>query len=267
MGPAISLQHVEGRKQFVDNATKRSLKKPDQFVALTETGVHWAGEHRQKTILGALTLVVVVIAIVGGYSLFEHRSAAAATAFGDAMQVYQTPIASPTQPVGPGVKTYPSAKDRAAAANAQFTQVASQYGLTKSGKLANYFAGLTYMDEGQNGPAEEALKKTASSWDSGLAALGKSSLAELYQQTNRDAQAIDLYNELAKGNATTFPPTLAKLQLAELYQSQGKTEDARRIYAQLKDSDKDAKGKPGPASLIASEKLNPKAATPGIQAQ
>ena len=252
----------------MDNATKRSLKKPDQFVALTETGVHWAGEHRQKTIIGALTLVIVVIAIVGGYSLFERRSTAAATAFGNAMQIYQTPVASPTQPVPPGMKTYASAKERAAAAQAQFTQVASQYGLTKSGKLAGYFAGLTEMEQGQNGPAEDAFKKTASSWDSGLAALGKSSLAQLYQQTNRDAQAIDIYKDLAKGNAATFPPTLAQLQLAELYQSQGKTEDARKIYAQIKDSDKDAKGKPGPASMIASEKLNPKAAAaPGIQAQ
>ena len=253
----------------MDNATKRSLKKPDQFVALTETGVHWAGEHRQKTILGAVILVVAVIAIVGGYSFYEHRSSAAATAFGAAMQVYQTPIAAPNQPVPPGTKTYPSAKDRAAAANTQFVQVANQYGLTKDGKLANYFAGLTYLEEGQNGPAEEAFKKTASSWDSGLSALGKGSLAQLYQQTNRDAQAIDIYNDLAKGSSNTFPPTLAKLQLAELYQSQGKTEDARKIYAQIKDSDKDSKGKPGPASQIASEKLNPKAAAqaPGIQAQ
>ncbi len=244
----------------MDNATKRSLKKPDQFVALTETGVHWAGEHRQKTIIGALTLVIVVIAIVGGYSLFERRSSAAATAFGDAMQIYQTPVASPTQLTPPGMKTYASAKERAAAAQAQFTQVASQYSLTKSGKLAGYFAGLTEMEQGQNGPAEKAFKKAASSWDSGLAALGKSSLAQLYQQTNRDAQAIDLYKDLAKGDAATFPPTLAQLQLAELYQSQGKTEDARKIYAQIKDTDKDAKGKPGPASMIASEKLNPKAA-------
>jgi tetratricopeptide (TPR) repeat protein len=252
----------------VDNATKRNLKKPDQFVALTEEGIHWAGEHRQKTIIAALSLVIAVIAIVGGFSFYEHRSTAAETAFGSAMQIYQTPIASPTQPVPPGMKTFTSAKERAAASNSQFVQVANQYGLTKDGKLANYFAGLTFMEQGQNGPAEEAFKKTASSWDSGLAALGKSALAQLYQQTNRDAQAIDLYNELAKGNATTFPPSLAKLQLAELYQSEGKTEDARKIYAQIKDSDKDAKGKPGPASLIASEKLNPKAASaPGIEAQ
>jgi tetratricopeptide (TPR) repeat protein len=250
----------------VDNATKRQLKKKDQFVALTTSGVHWAEEHRRKTIIAAVTLVVVVLAAVGGYTFYQHRTNQADTAFGAAMQVYQTPLLNPAQPMPPGTKTFNSAKERAAAANTQFTQVANQFGLTKSGKLAEYFAGVTYMEEGQNGPAEDAFKKTGASWDSGLAALGKSSLAELYQQTNRDAQAIDLYNELAKGTAATVPPMLAQLQLAELYQSQGKTEQARQIYAIIKDKDKDSKGKPGAASQIASEKLNPRAAAaPGLQ--
>ncbi len=252
----------------MDNATKRSLKKPDQFVALTESGMHWAGEHRQKTILAVLALVILVVAIVGGYTFYEHRSSEAATAFGSAMQVYQTPLVNPAQPLPPGMKTFNNAKERAAAANAQFTQVAHQFGLTSSGKLAVYFAGLTYMEEGQNGPAEDAFKKTAASWNGGLAALGKSSLAQLYQQTGRDAEAIDLFNQLAKGNSATVPPSLAQLQLAELYQSQGKTEEARKIYAQIKDTDKDSKGKPGAASQIASEKLNPKpAAAPALPPQ
>jgi tetratricopeptide (TPR) repeat protein len=246
----------------VDNATKRSLKKPDQFHALTESGVHWADEHRQKTFIAVAALVIVVLAAVGGYTFYQHRSNVAATAFGAAMEVYQTPLLNPAQPLPPGMKSYNSAKERAAAANPLFVQVASQYGLTKSGKLANYFAGLTYSEEGQNGPAEDAFKKTAASWDSGLAALGKGSLAELYQQTGRDSQAVDLYNQLAKGTSPTFPASLAQLQLAELYQSEGKTEEARKIYAQIKDSDKDSKGKPGAASQIASEKLNPKAAAP-----
>lgn len=244
----------------MDNATKRTLKQPDQFVALTESGVHWAGEHRQKTLIAVLTLVLVVIAAVGGYSWYEHRATAAATAFGSAMQVYQTPLVNAAQPLPPGMKSFNNAKERAAAANAQFTQVAHQYGLTPAGKLALYFAGLTAMEQGQNGPAEDAFKQTASRWDSGLSALGKASLAEIYQQTGRDTQAIDLYNQLAKGSAATVPPALAQLQLAELYQSQGKIEEARKLYAQIKDSDKDAKGKPGAASQIASEKLNPKPA-------
>ena len=244
----------------MDNATKRNLKKKDQFVALTESSMHWAGEHRQKTFTAIAVLVVAVLAIVGGYSLYESRSSAAATGFGMAMQVYQTALVNPAQPAPPGMKTFNNAKERAAAANAQFVQIAGKYGLTHSGKLAEYFAGLTYMEQGQNGPAEDALKKTASSWDTGLAALGKSALAELYQQTGRDPQAVDLYNQLAKGTSSTVPPSLAKLQLAELYQAEGKTEEARILFAQIKDSDKDLKGKPGAASQIASEKLNPKAA-------
>jgi tetratricopeptide (TPR) repeat protein len=241
----------------VDNATKRQLKKQDQFVALTETGVHWADEHRQKAILYGVIAVVAIIAIVGGYTFYQSRSSAAATAFGQAMEIYQTPLTTVGEPVPPGVKTYPDAKSRAAAANSQFQQVASQYGLTNSGRIAEYFVGLTYEDEGQNGPAQQALQKVASSWDSGLAALGKDALADLDQQTGEDAKAIDLYNELSKGKSNTVPADLAQLQLAELYQAQGKTDEARQILALLKDKSKDATGRPGAAAEIATQKLNP----------
>ena len=244
----------------MDNATKRQLKKQDQFVSMTEHGIAWAQHNRTQAILYGTAVVVVILAIIGGSGLYDHRSAASETAFGAAMQIYQTPVTDPAQPLPPGMKSFPDAKARAAAANPQFVQVAHQYGLTKAGKLALYFAGLTYMEEGQNGPAEDALKQVAGSWDSGIASLGKMALAGLYRQTGRDAQAIDLYNELAKGKVATVPAGLAQIQLAELYQSEGKTEDARKIYSALKDNDKDSKGKPGPAAQVAIEKLNPKAA-------
>lgn len=243
----------------MDNATKQSLKKQDKFQELTGESLQWAESHRQKTIIGAVTLVLVVLAVVGGYSWYQSRLAAASTALGAAMQTYQTPLVNPQQPVPPGMKTFPDAASRAAAANGQFVQVASQYGMLKAGKIAEYFAGLTYAEENKNSQAEEALKSVSGSWDGDLAASGKLALAQLYAQTNRDSQAIDLYNELAKGDATTVPASTAKLQLAELYESQGKTVEARKIYAELKDKDKDAKGKPGAASQIASEKLNPQA--------
>lgn len=241
----------------MDNATKRDLKKQDQFVALTNSSVHWADEHRQKAIIAGVMTLVLILAIVGGYTFYQSRSSAAATDFGAAMEIYQTPLVNSGQPMPPGMKTFPTAKDRAAAANTQFKQVADHYGFTNSGTLAEYFVGVTYMDEAQIGPAEEALKKVSDSWDGDLAALGKSALAGLYQQNGQDAKAIDLYNQLIKGHAATVPPSLAQVQLAELYQSEGKTEQARQIYAELKDKDKNAKGKPGAASEIATQKLNP----------
>jgi len=244
----------------VDNATKRTLKQPDQFVALTGEGVQWAGTHRQTVIAWGVGIVVAILALTGGISFYQHRSAEAATDFGAAMQVYQTPLVTAAQQIPPGMKTFPDAKTRAAAANSQFLTVANKYNFTSTGKLALYFAGLTYAEEGQNGPAEDTLKKVAASWDSGLSALAKMALAELYQQTNRDPQAIDLYNQLTKANATTVPAGIAQLQLAELYESENKPDLARKIYAELKDKGKDAKGKPTAAAQIAEEKLNPKAA-------
>jgi len=242
----------------VDNATKRELKKQDQFVSLTEHGLDWAGKNREKTAVLAGLVVLVILAAVGGYSWFEHRTNAAATDFGAAMETYQTPLVTPGQPLPPGMKAYNSANERAKAANAQFTAVAHQYGMTRPGKLALYFAGLTYMEQGQNGSAEDALKSVAGSWDHDLAALGELSLAQLYQQTGRDAQAADIYNKLSNGNTVTVPSGLAQLQLADMYSAEGKNDKAKEIYAKLKDKDKDAKGNPGPAGSVAAEKLNPK---------
>jgi TolA-binding protein len=250
----------------VDIVKKRD-KNQDKFQELTGESIQWAEQHRQKTIIGAVALVVVVAAIVGGYSLYEHRTSAAETAFGAAMQTYQTPLVNNNQPTPPGMKTFPDANSRAAAANTQFAQVASQYGMTKPGKLAAYFSGITFAEEGKNGPAEDELKKTASSWNSGVSALGKMALAQLYQQTGRDSDAVAIYQDLSKSTAATVPAGEAQLQLAALYEAQGKTEEARKIYAQLKDKDKDSKGKPGAASQIASEKLNPQPAGPQAPGQ
>ena len=251
----------------MDNATKRQLKKQDQFISLTDHSIDWASKNRQAAAGIAVLIVVIILGAVGGFTWYEHRSAAAATAFGAAMNTYQTPIATPGQAVPPGVKTFATASERSKEANAAFTSVAHQYGMLRPGKMAEYFAGVTYMEEGQNSSAEDTLKKVAGGWDENLAALGELSLAGLYQQTGRNAQAVDIYNKLSNGKAATVPPSLAQLQLAELYTSEGKTAEARDIYAKLKDKDKDAKGNPGPAASIAEEKLNPKAQAPALGPQ
>jgi len=127
--------------------------------------------------------------------------------------------------------------------------------MTSSGETALYFAGLTYEDAGQNQQAEDTLKKVSGAWNSGLASLGKFALAQLYHNTGRDAQAIELYNELSAKPTDTVPYGLSQLTLADLYTAQGKSDEAKKIYATLKD--KDAKG---PAGEIAAQKLNPAAA-------
>jgi tetratricopeptide (TPR) repeat protein len=244
----------------VDQQTKAALKH-DQFIDTTQHGLEWASENRRSVLITSSILLVVLLILVGSAVFYNSRSNQASVAFGSAMQAYQTPLATPGQPVPPGVKTYTSVAERAKTANGLFESVAQKYGMTPDGKNARYFAGLTYMEEGQNGQAESTLKQVASGWNSDLAALAKLSLAQLYRQTGRDPQAIELYNELTAKPTSTVPAGLAQLQLADLYQVQGKPEQARKIYAQLKD--KDPKGAAG---QIAAQKLNPAPAGPAAPA-
>jgi TolA-binding protein len=235
----------------VDQQTKAALKK-DSFVSTTTHGLEWASEHRQTVVRnGAIALAVMVVLVVGAV-IYNSRSDAASVAFGDGMQVYQTPLAQAGQEVPPGMKTFPSTVERAKAANAKFLEVANKYGMTPSGKNALYFAGLTEIDAGQTQQAEDTLKKVASGWDGDLAGLAKFALAQLYRNSGRDDQAIDIYKGLMKKPTTTVPAGLAQLQLADVYQSEGKTDLAKQQLADLKD--KDAKG---PAGALAAQKLNP----------
>jgi tetratricopeptide (TPR) repeat protein len=233
----------------VDTQTRHALKQ-DRLVEATRTSVDWFQDNRSKIISASVVAAVVLAILVISMVIYDKRSAAADQAFGEAMDTYNTPLAQAGQPPNPGEKTFPTAAARAAVANQQFVNVANHYGFFKAGKTGTYFAGLTAIDLGQMGQAETYLKKVAGDGDAPLAALAKMALANLYQQTNRDSQAIELYKQLIAKPTNTVPADAAKLQLASVYENTNPAE-AKQIYVQLKSS-KSAAGQ------IATQKLQQK---------
>jgi tetratricopeptide (TPR) repeat protein len=234
----------------VDTQTRHALKK-DKFAQAAASSASWVGEHRSSVlrwIIGAAAVLVVVIAALMYWNM---RTAAADLALGGAMDVYNAPLAAPGEPVEPGV--YTSAAARSKEANRQFVAVAQNFSWLPEASTAHYFAGITYVDLGQNGVAETELKTAAGSSKRNLSNLAKLALAGLYHQTGRDSQAIDLYNAIAAKPSETVSSATAQLNLADLYAAEGKHEEARVIWAKVKDADKD-----GMAGNIASEKLTAK---------
>ncbi len=234
----------------MDSQTRHALKQ-DKFVETTQSGVSWVGEHRSTVIRYSVAVVVVLAVVIAGIVFYTGRASAASSALGSALDTYGGQLAQPGQPLDKGI--YATAADRAKAANQQFVQVASQYGWLPEGAKAHYFAGLTYAELGQNGPAETELKAAVGAWDGNLASLAKFALAGFYHQTSRDAQAIELYNGLIAKPTTAVPAYTAQLALADLYASSGKADQAKQIWARVKDADKT-----GAAGSIAAEKLNAK---------
>jgi predicted negative regulator of RcsB-dependent stress response len=234
----------------VDTQTRHALKT-DKFAAATAGSVSWVTEHRSGLVRWVIIGVVVLALVVGGGIFWNMRSTAAETALGAALDTYGAPLATPGAPAAAG--TYASAGDRAKAANQQFLDVARQFGWLPEGAKAHYFAGVTYQELGQTASAESELKTAAGSWDSSLSSLAKLALAGLYHQTGRDPQAIDLYNQLAAKPSATVSAGVAQLDLANIYVDEGKTDQARAIWAKVKDTDKD-----GMAGSIATQKLSGK---------
>lgn len=232
----------------MDTQTRHALKG-DKFAQATKSGVTWVSGHRTNVIRWVAAVGVVVVVVIGVWIYAEVRAGAAEAALGSAMDTYSAPLAIPGAPAEPGV--YATAAERAKEANAKFAAVAQDYGWLSAGRRAHYFAGVTYAELGQNGQAETELKSAADSWDRNLANLAKLALAGLYHQTNRDAQAIALYNEIVAKPSVTVSATVAQLNLADLYAATGKRDMARVLWAKVRDTDKE-----GAAGQIAGQKLS-----------
>jgi tetratricopeptide (TPR) repeat protein len=234
----------------VDTQTRHALKG-DKFAQATADSFSWLSGHRSGVLRWVIGGVVAILFVIGALVFWSMRSTAADTALGTAMDTYNAPLAQPGLPAGNGV--YATAADRTKAANKQFAAVAQQYSWMPQGTKARYFEGITDAELGQNASAETELKAAAKSWDRNISNLAKLALAGLYHHTSRDAQAIDMYNQLIAKPSQTVSAEVAQLDLADLYADQGRQDQARALWARVKDQDKE-----GAAGAIATQKLGAK---------
>jgi predicted negative regulator of RcsB-dependent stress response len=234
----------------VDTRTRQALKK-DTFAQAAASSASWIGEHKSGVLRWVIAAGVVLVLVVGALIFWLMRSSAADAALGAALDVYTSPLAPPGAPPEQGV--YTTAADRAKEANREFVAVAQNFGWLPEGSKAHYFAGVTYVELGQNGNAETQLTAASKCWDHNLSNLAKLALAGLYHQTSRDNEAIDLYNQIVAKPSVTVSASVAELDLADLYASEGKQDQARALWAKVRDADKD-----GAAGQIAAGKLGGK---------
>lgn len=212
--------------------------KHDRFaetVAGTAAGtLTWATEHRPKMIGGVVAAVLIVGLAVGGWFWYQQQQEKANDLLGHAVHVYDTPLRPPGTPVMPGIETFASAAERAQAARRDFAALASQHPFTSAGKMAQYFVGLTYRDEGNTAQAEKSLQEVAGSSNHEVASLAKYALASLYAANNRNPDAIKMYKDLIDHPSATVSKAATQLELAGLYEQVQQPVEAARLYDQVK---------------------------------
>jgi predicted negative regulator of RcsB-dependent stress response len=215
--------------------TRHELKQ-DRFAESAAGAMHWTVEHRSKLINGVIALAVLVLLIGGGWWYMNHREQQASEALGRAMIVYNAPVRQANIPTDPQVVSYASFAERSKAAGTEFAKIADQYGSTRSGQYAKYFAAICNADTGNIAAAEQGFKAIADSRNEELASLAKFGLSALYRGSNREADAVKLLKELSDHPTVSVPKTTAQFTLAEIYEPK-QPDEARKIYEQIAKDD------------------------------
>ena len=228
--------------------SRRQLKE-DKFAATAQGAAEWATGHRKLVIWVLGAIVVVVLATTGFLTWRSRQMDQANDELAGAMRTFNAPLAAQAAQQDPNTPTFNSAAERAKAAAKQFQEIAEKHSMVAPGKVARFMYGVALLQQGDKVNAEQQIKKAADSGDKDLASLAKMSMASLYRDSNRQADAAKIYKELADHPTASVSKSTAQLALADMYEKTD-PQQATAIYQQVQKDDPQSM-----AARVAAQKL------------
>ena len=116
-----------------------------------------------------------------------------------------------------------------------FIKIADEYSGTDAGNLANYYAGMAYLNTGKYAEAISYLEKFKSD-DIILNALAKGAIGDAYAQTNKQEEALDFYVKAAESNKNDFTTPRFLMKAGKTALSLGKKEEALKYFTDIKEN-------------------------------
>lgn len=118
--------------------------------------------------------------------------------------------------------------------NSGFLNIIDEYGSTKAGKLARYYAGVCYLNLGQFDEAIASLSSFSSD-NNQINSLAKGLVGDAQLEKGNSKEAVAAYKKAIDcADKLTAPIYLMKLGV--LYESMGDAASATAAYQQLKDN-------------------------------
>jgi TolA-binding protein len=196
---------------------------------------------RQKDIAWAVAVVVVLLAIVGGYTWYRQSTASRGTELlATALAIYESPVVpaaapapgSPAPVQQPG--TYLTEQAKLEAALPKFIDAADKYPSTAAGITARYHAAAILASLGRYSEAEQSFQDVVSKAGTGLySRTGRLGLAEAQLAQKKYDSAINIYTEMSRDTASTLPVDGVLMQLGRACAQAGRKEDAARAFTRL----------------------------------
>jgi tetratricopeptide (TPR) repeat protein len=116
-----------------------------------------------------------------------------------------------------------------------FIKIADEYSGTDAGNLANYYAGIAYLNTGKYTEAIDYLGKFKSD-DIVLSALAKGAIGDAYSQNKQPKEALENYVKAAEANKNNFTTPRFLLKAGKTALALGNKADALKYFTDVKEN-------------------------------
>lgn len=115
-----------------------------------------------------------------------------------------------------------------------FIKIAEEYSGTDAGNLANYYAGIAYLNTGKNTEAIAYLDKFSSD-DMILSTLAQGAIGDAFAQKNQLKEALDYYKKAAEMNVNDLTTPRFLLKAGQTAYTLGQKADALKYFTEIKE--------------------------------
>jgi tetratricopeptide (TPR) repeat protein len=210
-----------------NSATAEVFSKLDETASRTEDFV----AKNQRIIIGVVGAIALMTV---GYLAYQKFVAApkedeAATEMFQAQQYFQQATD------GVASDSLYKLSLKGAEGKFGFVDIADKYSGTDSGNLANYYAGIAYLNTGKYTEAIEYLGKFKSE-DMVLSALAKGAIGDAYSQNKQPKEALENYIKAVEANKNDFTTPRFLFKAGKTALALGNKEEALKYFTDIKDN-------------------------------
>ncbi len=210
-----------------DSTTAEVFSKLDETASRTEDFV----AKNQKVIIG---LVAAAAIVTLGYLAYQRLIAAPAQEeAANEMFVAQQNFQKATD--GVSSDSLYKLSLNGSEGKFGFLKIADEYSGTDAGNLANYYAGIAYLNTGKYTEAIDYLSKFKSD-DIMLSALAKGAIGDAYAQKNQPKEALENYINAAGTNKNDFTTPRFLLKAGKVALALGNKADALKYFTDIKEN-------------------------------
>lgn len=114
-----------------------------------------------------------------------------------------------------------------------FLDIIDEYPWTKTSKLANFYAGIIYLKQGEYDNSIRHLKRFRSN-DFLIGNKAKAAIGDAYLELNKPSKAVNYYLKAAGSNENDLTTPIYLFKAAQTYEHMGDWKKALRTYERIK---------------------------------